>query len=35
VVHTSDVTMICPVADAEGVKRLLAAVNERLPDSYD
>ena len=24
VVHTADVTMVCPVADAEGVKRLLA-----------
>ena len=31
VVHTPDVTMVCPVADAEGVKRLLAAVEERLP----
>jgi mannose-1-phosphate guanylyltransferase len=29
VVHTRDVTMVCPVADAEQVKRLLAAVEER------
>jgi mannose-1-phosphate guanylyltransferase len=25
-VHTADVTMVCPVADAERVKQLLAAV---------
>ncbi|TFV76120.1 mannose-1-phosphate guanylyltransferase [Blastococcus sp. CT_GayMR19] len=29
VVHTADVTMVCPVADAERVKELLAAVEER------
>jgi mannose-1-phosphate guanylyltransferase len=29
VVHTRDVTMVCPVADAERVKALLAAVEER------
>ena len=29
VVHTADVTMVCPVADAERVKQLLAAVEER------
>jgi len=29
VVHTADVTMVCPVADAEGVKALLAAVEQR------
>jgi mannose-1-phosphate guanylyltransferase len=29
VVHTRDVTMVCPVADAERVKQLLAAVEER------
>jgi mannose-1-phosphate guanylyltransferase len=28
-VHTPDVTMVCPVADAERVKALLAAVEER------
>ncbi|MGY2004907.1 mannose-1-phosphate guanylyltransferase [Blastococcus sp. SYSU DS1024] len=28
VVHTADVTMVCPVADAERVKQLLAAVQE-------
>ncbi|WP_222267260.1 mannose-1-phosphate guanylyltransferase [Modestobacter marinus] len=28
VVHTADVTMVCPVADAERVKQLLAAVEE-------
>ena len=26
VVHTADVTMVCPVSDAERVKQLLAAV---------
>jgi mannose-1-phosphate guanylyltransferase len=30
VVHTSDVTMVCPVADAERVKELLAAVQQRV-----
>jgi mannose-1-phosphate guanylyltransferase len=30
VVHTSDVTMVCPVADAERVKELLAAVEDRM-----
>jgi mannose-1-phosphate guanylyltransferase len=29
VVHTRDVTMVCPVSEAEQVKRLLAAVEER------
>jgi mannose-1-phosphate guanylyltransferase len=29
VVHTADVTMVCPAADAERVKQLLAAVEER------
>jgi mannose-1-phosphate guanylyltransferase len=29
VVHTADVTMVCPVAQAERVKQLLAAVEER------
>ncbi|MGY1706303.1 mannose-1-phosphate guanylyltransferase [Geodermatophilus sp. SYSU D00697] len=29
VVHTADVTMVCPVADAERVKQLLAVVEER------
>ena len=29
VVHTADVTMVCPVHDAERVKQLLAAVEER------
>ena len=28
VVHTADVTMVCPVADAERVKQLLAAVEQ-------
>ena len=28
VVHTADVTMVCPVGDAERVKQLLAAVEE-------
>jgi mannose-1-phosphate guanylyltransferase len=32
VVHTADVTMVCPVADAERVKQLLAAVEERCGD---
>ncbi|TFV62888.1 UNVERIFIED_ORG: mannose-1-phosphate guanylyltransferase [Bacillus sp. AZ43] len=29
VVHTADVTMVCPVSDAERVKQLLAEVGER------
>ncbi|WP_164701773.1 mannose-1-phosphate guanylyltransferase, partial [Modestobacter sp. KNN46-3] len=29
VVHTADVTMVCPVGDAERVKQLLATVEER------
>jgi mannose-1-phosphate guanylyltransferase len=29
VVHTSDVTMVCPVAEAERVKQLLTAVEGR------
>ena len=29
VVHTADVTMVCPVSDAERVKQLLAAVEQR------
>ena len=29
VVHTSDVTAVCPVSDAERVKQLLAAVEEK------
>jgi mannose-1-phosphate guanylyltransferase len=34
VVHTADVTMLCPVADAERVKVLLAAVEERYGARY-
>ncbi len=34
VVHTADVTMVCPVADAERVKQLLAAVEERYGPRY-
>jgi mannose-1-phosphate guanylyltransferase len=34
VVHTADVTMVCPVADAERVKQLLAAVEERHGSRY-
>jgi mannose-1-phosphate guanylyltransferase len=30
VVHTADATMVCRRSDAEGVKRLLAAVEERF-----
>jgi mannose-1-phosphate guanylyltransferase len=30
VVHTADVTMVCPVADAERVKQLLAAAGDRF-----
>jgi mannose-1-phosphate guanylyltransferase len=34
VVHTADVTMVCPVADAERVKQLLAAVEARHGQRY-
>ena len=34
VVHTADVTMVCPVTDAERVKQLLAAVEERHGPRY-
>jgi mannose-1-phosphate guanylyltransferase len=34
VVHTADVTMVCPVADAERVKELLADVLARTGDRY-
>ncbi|MCF6735443.1 mannose-1-phosphate guanylyltransferase [Blastococcus sp. KM273129] len=34
VVHTADVTMVCPVADAERVKQLLGAVQERYGDRF-
>jgi mannose-1-phosphate guanylyltransferase len=34
VVHTADVTMVCPVSDAERVKRLLAAVEERYGSRF-
>jgi mannose-1-phosphate guanylyltransferase len=34
VVHTRDVTMICPKADAERVKQLVAAAAERYGDRY-
>ena len=34
VVHTADVTMVCPVADAERVKQLLAAVQDGHGDRY-
>jgi mannose-1-phosphate guanylyltransferase len=34
VVHTADVTMVCPVGDAERVKQLLAAVQERHGSRY-
>lgn len=34
VVHTTDVTMVCPVADAEQVKRLLAEVQALFGDAY-
>jgi mannose-1-phosphate guanylyltransferase len=34
VVHTSDVTMVCPIADAERVKELLATVQARTGDRY-
>ena len=34
VVHTADVTMVCPVSDAERVKALLAGVEERYGLRY-
>jgi mannose-1-phosphate guanylyltransferase len=34
VVHTADVTMVCPVGDAERVKQLLAAVEERYGRTF-
>jgi mannose-1-phosphate guanylyltransferase len=34
VVHTTDVTMVCPVADAERVKQLLAEVESRYGSRY-
>ena len=34
VVHTADVTMVCPIGDAERVKLLLAAVEERYGPRY-
>jgi mannose-1-phosphate guanylyltransferase len=34
VVHTADVTMVCPVGDAERVKQLLGAVEERFGARY-
>ena len=34
VVHTADVTMVCPVGDAERVKQLLAVAEERFPGRY-
>jgi mannose-1-phosphate guanylyltransferase len=34
VVHTADVTMVCPVTDAERVKQLLAAVEARSGTRY-
>jgi mannose-1-phosphate guanylyltransferase len=34
VVHTADVTMVCPVGDAERVKELLAVVQERHGGRY-
>jgi mannose-1-phosphate guanylyltransferase len=33
-VHTADVTMVCPVSDAERVKQLLAAVEDRYGPRY-
>jgi mannose-1-phosphate guanylyltransferase len=35
VVHTADVTMVCPVDQAERVKDLLAEVSRRHPHRYD
>jgi mannose-1-phosphate guanylyltransferase len=34
VVHTADVTMVCPAADAERVKQLLALVEDRFPGRF-
>ena len=34
VVHTADVTLVCPIADAERVKQLLAAVEERYGSRF-
>jgi mannose-1-phosphate guanylyltransferase len=34
VVHTRDVTMVCPVGDAERVKHLLAQVEARYGPRY-
>jgi mannose-1-phosphate guanylyltransferase len=34
VVHTADVTMVCPVADAERVKQLLAEVEARYGSRF-
>ena len=34
VVHTADVTMVCPVADAERVKALLTEVERRYGRRY-
>ena len=34
VVHTADVTMVCPIGHAEQVKALLEAVRERFPGAY-
>lgn len=34
VVHTADVTLVCPISDAERVKTLLEHVQERFPGSY-
>ena len=34
VVHTRDVTMVCPVAESERVKQLLAAAEQRFGERY-
>jgi mannose-1-phosphate guanylyltransferase len=34
VVHTADVTMVCPIGHAEQVKALLGAVQDRFPGVY-
>ncbi|MGY1841613.1 MULTISPECIES: mannose-1-phosphate guanylyltransferase [unclassified Modestobacter] len=34
VVHTADVTMVCPMGDAERVKQLLAEVDRRVPGRW-
>jgi mannose-1-phosphate guanylyltransferase len=34
VVHTSDVTMICPKRDAERVKQVVAATQQQYGDRY-